>query len=90
MFPKRVNEYDVLQRINSLKTNCVSGFDGITTNVIKFSHTLLHIINLIYKYGEVPIRLENVYHTIFHSREKANTNISKYIPISMINNYDFF
>lgn len=59
MFLQPVNAYDVLKQINLFRTNCASGVNGVTTNVIKYSYTfffkpLEHIINLIFKSGEVP------------------------------------
>lgn len=91
MFLKPVTQNELIQHINSLKSNSAPGCDKITVETIKEFHNYLlepltHIFNLIYKTGIVPSSLKRSIITPIYKSGKHNL-ISNYRPISLINNF---
>jgi len=91
MFLLPVSPNELVQQINSLKSNSAPGSDGITVQTIKECHNcflkpLVHIFNLIYRTGVVPSSFKTSIITPIYKSGKQN-NISNYRPISLINNF---
>lgn len=90
MYLRPTNKNEIIKHINSLKNNCSSGMDNISTKVIKLLHNhltnpLVHIINLIFTTGRVPKEFKlSVVTPIYKAGDK--NDIGNYRPISVISN----
>ena len=91
MFLYPVNHNELINHIHSLKNNSAPGIDGVPSKIIKDMHVyiikpLLHIINLIFKTGTVPIQFKT---TIVSPIHKAGSkhDINNFRPISVMNNF---
>lgn len=90
MYLKPTNFNEIIQNINSLKNNCSSGVDKISTKIIKILHShlvhpLTHIINQIFRTGIVPSAFKISIVTPIHKADDK-IDISNYRPISVISN----
>lgn len=90
MYLTPVNENEIVICINSLKNNCSSGPDKISSKVLKSLHMyikrpLAHIINLIFKSGRVPQQFKETIVTPVHKAGDREI-IDHYRPISVISN----
>ena len=91
MFLKPVTENEIINQISTLKNNTAPGLDGISTKLIKLIHKdillpITHIINLIFKTGQVPNYFkQSVITPIF--KDGTRNKIQNYRPISLINNF---
>lgn len=91
MYLTPVTENEIIKHIHSLKNRSAPGIDRVTTEIIKLVHNqilkpLVHIINIIFKTGQVPHQFKiSVVTPVYKSGNK--TLISNYRPISLINNF---
>lgn len=91
MFLNPVDNNDIVKHIHSLKNTSSPGVDGITAKILKLVHLhiltpLVHIINLIFKNGQVPHQFKTSIITPIH-KAGDKTKIHNYRPISLINNF---
>lgn len=89
LFLEPVTDNEIINIISNLKNNCSPGPDGIKTELIKNIHKhiskpLVHIINLVYKNGNLPIQWkDSIITPIFKSGDVEQ--LTNYRPISVIN-----
>lgn len=90
MYLKPVNEKEVIIYISNLKNYSAPGPDGIQVSTIKNIHLfilkpLVHIINLSFTTGNIPLEWKESVVTPIYKQGKK-TNLTNYRPISVINN----
>lgn len=89
MFLRPTDNNEVIKLINSLKSNCSAGTDGIDSKILKEFHKFLatpivHIINLIFSTGQVPSSFKFAVVTpVYKTGDKSIIN--NFRPISVIN-----
>lgn len=91
MFLRPVSENELISKINELKTNCSPGNDNVDSKTVKYFHKYLikplkHIINMVFKTGDVPSQFKASVVTPVH-KSGDRTDISNFRPISVINNF---
>jgi hypothetical protein len=83
-----VDEVDVRRIITSLKTDCATGWDGISGKILKLSlekvvPPIAHICNVSISTGIFPLAFKKaIVHPIYKNGERDN--ISNYRPISVL------
>lgn len=90
MFLQPVTEEEVMREIGTLKSNCATGPDNISSRVIKYCKEqlckpLVHLINIIFQSGKFPSNLKTSIVTPVY-KAKAHNDIGNYRPISIISN----
>lgn len=88
MFLTPVTASDLINSISSLKNNTSPGYDGVTAEIVKYTHLeivepLQHIINQSFKTGIVPSDFKISLVTPIY-KNGSKTNIENYRPISII------
>lgn len=91
MFLTPVGENEIIEHIKSLKNRSAPGIDGITTEIIKLVHSqilrpLVHVINLIFKTGQVPYQFKVSVVIPIHKSGNRSL-VSNYRPIGLVNNF---
>lgn len=88
IFLTPVNEQDVVKIINSLNDTNATGYDEITTKIIKLSSKyivtpLSYIINLSFETGTFPTRLkQSIVKPLY--KKGNHTDMSNYRPITLV------
>ena len=88
LFLTPVNKNDLIRQISSLKNNSAAGYDDISPNIIKQTHSeiitpLLYIFNLIFQTGIVPSSFKLSVVVPIH-KGGSKSDIGNYRPISLI------
>jgi len=91
LFLTPVNENEIIQHINSLKTNSAPGEDKITSTLIKHIHSYIigpikHIINLSFTNFDIPCDWKMTIVTPIYKTGEKNLP-TNFRPISLINNF---
>ena len=91
MFLNPVTENEIINQISTLKNDSAPGLDGISTKLNKLIHKdillpITHIINLIFKTGQVPNYFKQPVVTPAF-KDGTRKNIQNYRLISLIDNF---